>query len=60
MSEEGFWLWFWAIVILGIVSFSAIIAIHNYNTEKMYIENGYSREAIVRPNGYSSVEWVKK
>ncbi len=60
MSEGRFWLWFWTIVIIGVVSFSGIIATYNYNVKKMYVEKGYERGVVTTPGGYSSIEWVKK
>lgn len=59
MSEERFWLWFWAIVTLGVVSFTGIIAGYNYSVNKMYTEKGYTRGVVTTPKGYSSIEWVK-
>lgn len=59
MSDERFWLWFWAIVTLGIVSFTGIIAGCHYAINKAYIEKGYTRGVVTTESGYSSIEWVK-
>ncbi len=56
MDDNKFWVRIATILIVGILSFSGIVATHNYYTHVKMIENGYEQVTIT---GSRYIVWQK-
>ena len=56
METEKFWLGFWAVAGITIVSIVITICVWSYKRDCKFIAEGYTRQTL---QGSSLVEWVK-
>ena len=53
-NNQKFWLWFWFIIVGGIVTLVFTVTTMSIRKQQIYIDGGYTRELI----GDYSIEWV--
>lgn len=56
MSDNKFWVFVWALVVVAIVSVSGIIGAYHYYVTKLYVDGGYEETMLV---GSSYTKWQK-